>query len=135
MSVSDQTGLAGHTVAATSPNPFYIVRANPDSVRTLILENTARMQARAGVTPEQAAALDRKLQELAAHPRVLGLVVDLAGATGLGSLYADWDADPGSAEKANAVLFGCHGSVACAVRRSVTVSTTWCDRCCGPTRG
>jgi uncharacterized repeat protein (TIGR01451 family) len=102
--------------AARSPNPFYVVKANPDSVRTLILKNTARMQAKAGVTPPQATALDQKLQELAAHPRVLGFVVDLAGATGLGSLYADWDADPGSPEKANQVLFGCHAP-SCAPER------------------
>jgi hypothetical protein len=94
--------------AVRSANPFYIVRPNPESVRTLILKNTARMQAVMGVSPSQAAALDLKLEELADHPRVQGFVVDLAGVTDAGDLYAAWDADRASADKANNVLFGCH---------------------------
>jgi hypothetical protein len=94
--------------AVRSTNPFYIVRANPDSVRTLILKNTARMQTVMGISGAQAAALDLKLQELAKHPRVQGLVVDLGSVTDLTQLYATWDADTGNPDKANALLFGCH---------------------------
>ena len=114
--VSDQTGLPGHTTVVDSPNPFYIVQASPDSVRTLILAHTSRMQALGVADATQKADLDQKLEELAASPRVQGLVVDLGGATGLSALYALWDADPGHADKANAVLFGCHDPV-----------PAWCD--------
>lgn len=99
-----QTGLH----AARSANAFYIVRPNAESVRTLILESKTRMQAVLGATPEQAAALDLKLRELADHPRVQGFVVDLDSVTDLTNLYAAWDADRASAAKANNVLFGCH---------------------------
>jgi N-acetylneuraminic acid mutarotase len=102
------TDHAGNQTTRLSANPFYIVQANPDSVRTLILKNTARMQTQAGVSAPAAAALDAKLVELSNHPRVQGFVVDVAGITSVAALYAAWDADPGNAEKANAVLFGCH---------------------------
>ncbi|HUP47767.1 MAG TPA: hypothetical protein VNA04_03155 [Thermoanaerobaculia bacterium] len=104
LATDPDSGLA----AVRSTNPFYIVRPNPDSVRTLILKNTARMQSVMGITSSQAAALDLKLQELADHPRVQGLVVDLGAVTDLSELYAAWDADPTNSNKANAVLFGCH---------------------------
>jgi hypothetical protein len=115
--VTDHVGLQA---TALIPNPFYIVRPNPDSVKTLILSNTARMQTRQGVSPTEATALAGKLQEVAAHPRVLGLVVDLNGVTDITNLYAAWDADPGNADKANAVLFGCHAPLppGCTVERN-----------------
>jgi uncharacterized repeat protein (TIGR01451 family) len=107
--VDPQSGLA----AVRSANPFYVVRSNPDSVRTLILSNTARMVSRMGISGQQASALSSKLRELAAHPRVQGFVVDLNGVTDLShptsGLYAAWDADPANPDKANEVLFGCHG--------------------------
>jgi hypothetical protein len=117
VTVTDHVGLQA---TALIPNPFYIVRPNPDSVKTLILSNTARMQTRQGVTPTEATALAGKLQEVAAHPRVLGLVVDLNGVTDVTNLYAAWDADPDSADKANAVLFGCHAPLPpdCTVERN-----------------
>lgn len=99
--------------AVRSANPFYVVRPNPDSVRTLILSNTARMVSKMGITAQQASALSAKLQELAAHPKVQGFVVDLNGVTDLShptsGLYAAWDADRANPDKANRVLFGCHG--------------------------
>jgi uncharacterized repeat protein (TIGR01451 family) len=99
--------------AVRSANPFYVVRSNPDSVRTLILSNTARMVSKMGISAQQASALSYKLQELAAHPKVQGFVVDLNGVTDLShptsGLYAAWDADRANPDKANRVLFGCHG--------------------------
>jgi hypothetical protein len=102
LSVTDQVG---HITTVRSPNPFYIVRANPDSVRTLVLANPSRMQALGMDTT----VLAGKLQELAANPKVQGLVVDLGGVTALSSLYAAWDADSANATKANDVLFAANG--------------------------
>jgi len=100
------TDQAGNETIVASANPFYIVQANPDSVKTLILWNSSRMLARQGISTAQAAILSGKLQELANHPRVQGLVIDLGGVTAIQSLYSAWDADPANASKANAVLFG-----------------------------
>jgi hypothetical protein len=99
------TDHAGLTTTARSANPFFIVQPNPDTVRTLILSNLERMRTVQGLTQEQTDALAVKLRELAGHPRVQGLVVDLAGVTSLADLFASWDADPPSPDKANAVLF------------------------------
>jgi hypothetical protein len=104
--VTDQAGNA----KTVESDAFYIVQSNPDSVKTLILKNTDRMQAVMGVSAEKAAALDLKLVELSHHPRVQGFVVDLAGITDVGDLLAGWDLDPADPDKANAVLFGCHGN-------------------------
>lgn len=96
---------AGLTTTARSANPFFIVQPNPDTVRTLILSNLQRMRTVQGLSQEQADALAVKLRELAGHPRVQGLVVDLAGVTSLTDLYQSWDADPSSPDRANAILF------------------------------
>ncbi|MCP4590189.1 MAG: beta-propeller fold lactonase family protein [bacterium] len=83
---------------------FYIVRPNPDSVKTLILSNIERMKSKMGITPQEVEGLETKLQELADHPRVLGRVVDL---NGVGTTrYDAWDADPSDRQAANNVLFG-----------------------------
>ncbi len=103
------TDQASKTTTVTSPNPFYIVQPNPDSVKTLIVWNRARMIARQGVTTVQADQIAGKLQELANHPRVLGLVVDLSGVTSISNLYATWDGDPSNSTKANTILFGTGG--------------------------
>jgi len=99
------TDQAGNTRTVASTNPFYIVQANPDSVKTLILWNNARMVSRQGISAAQAAILSGKLQELANHPRVQGLVIDLSSVTAIQSLYSAWDADQSNASRANAVLF------------------------------
>ena len=67
------------------------------------------MGTRQGVTTEQVASLRGNLQELANHPRVEGVLVDLAGVTALQPLYAAWDGEPGTTTKANDVLFGTGG--------------------------
>ncbi|MCP4656732.1 MAG: hypothetical protein GY856_15070, partial [bacterium] len=100
---------AGQVTTAWSRNPFYIVQPNPDTVKTLILANTARMRSQMEITPARAAKLQQKLQELANHPQVLGRVIDLNGVTTISNLYAAWDADPSDPAGANAVLFGAGG--------------------------
>ncbi|HEX7185935.1 MAG TPA: C25 family cysteine peptidase, partial [Thermoanaerobaculia bacterium] len=94
------------TTIACSANPFFIVQSNPDSVRTLILTHSARMER---FFPGTRQELATGLRNLANHPRVQGFVVDLANATGLGPLYDAWDAAPADPAKANEVLFGDSG--------------------------
>lgn len=101
--VTDHAGLAS---TARSRNPFFIVRPNPDSVKTLILSNVARMRETMEVSGGQAASLARSLELLAEHPRVQGRVIDLGGITGLSRLYRAWDRNPSSARAANRLLFG-----------------------------
>jgi N-acetylneuraminic acid mutarotase len=103
------TDHAGNVTDVTSASPFYIVQANPDSVKTLILANVTRMMTRQGISSGQATQISGKLQELANHPRVQGLVVDLNSVTSITTLYAAWNADGANATKANAVLFGPNG--------------------------
>jgi len=91
-----------------SPNPFFIVKPNPDSVKTLILSNTPRMQQVQGISGAQKSALESKLQELARHPRVLGFVVKLEGVSDVLDLYSAWDGDTADPNLANNLLFGCH---------------------------
>lgn len=100
---AEVTDQAGNITVARSANPFYIVQSNPDSVRTLVLANVNRMITHQGISPVQADDLRTKLQELAHHPRVQGVVVDLGSVTSLDALYTAWDTDP---SKGNDVLFG-----------------------------
>ncbi|MCP4659069.1 MAG: hypothetical protein GY856_26980, partial [bacterium] len=99
------TDHAGLTTPAESENPFYIVEPNDESVKTLIVTHLGRMTDLAGA--DRVDRLVRNLRDLAGHPRIQGVILDLAGVTALQELYARWDtgADP---ELANLVLFGCH---------------------------
>ncbi|MEM8933801.1 MAG: kelch repeat-containing protein, partial [Acidobacteriota bacterium] len=117
----DATDHAGNTVDAVSPNPFFIVEPNDDSIKTLILAHPERQGIDCGAADEP--DLCRKLRELADHPRVAGLVVDLGLDEALGDLYDAWDhadararmIDSSPAERAGAnaaandVLFGASG--------------------------
>jgi hypothetical protein len=96
---------AGNAATAHSGSPFFIVRPNPEAVKTLILAHPSRMESVMGVGTS---ALTTKLYELADHPRVQGFVVDLAGVASLGPLYDAWDSSPGNATLANAVVVGIH---------------------------
>ncbi|MCP4657295.1 MAG: hypothetical protein GY856_17940, partial [bacterium] len=69
------------------------VQPAPD-VRTLILANLSRMQTTAGLRAE--------LENLAAHSRVRGEVIDVDAVTAINALYAGWDAGTATA---NDVLF------------------------------
>ena len=99
------TDHAGLTTTARSANPFFIVQPNPDTVRTLILSNLQRMRTVQGFSQEQADVLATKLRDLASHPRVQGLVVDLASVTSLAPFYESWDAELANPDRANALLF------------------------------
>lgn len=69
----------------TSDSTFYIVQPTATAVRTLILTNTDRIGS--------ASQVSAKLGQLAAHPKVNGVVLDLKNVAGLASLYTSWDAD------------------------------------------
>jgi ligand-binding sensor domain-containing protein len=66
---------------------------------TLILVAPARLTDAYGASP-----LLAKLHQVAAHPRVQGVVVDVLADPTVRSAYADWDADPGNVTQANAVV-------------------------------
>ncbi|MCP4656095.1 MAG: hypothetical protein GY856_11835 [bacterium] len=103
--VTDHIGL--ETVAYS--DVFFIVKPDPDAVKTLIVTNFERMQ----LTPENADDLRTGLEELAAHPRVRGLLVDVGCSNcDIGDLYNAWDESlatgdlPEINRLANEVLFG-----------------------------
>jgi hypothetical protein len=99
---------AGNSTVAYSERPFYVVQANPETVKTLILADVARMQDGSvmggdAISAGDADALTAKLYELADHPRVQGFVVDLGAVSSLQTKLGQWDQGSISA---NEVLFG-----------------------------
>lgn len=76
----------------SSDGNFYIIEPNTESVQTAILWNSQRIEAIYGT--QAAGDMSSKLQELAAHDRVSGMVFDLATSPLIQTAYADWDANP-----------------------------------------
>jgi PKD repeat protein len=72
-----------------------------ENVRTLILVNHQKLESLYSVS--EAAQVMDKLDELAAHDRVGGLVVPVEEDAAVAAAYAAWDADPTSTVGANAV--------------------------------
>lgn len=100
------TDHGGNVSTAESTHPFFIVPPNDQSVRTLILFHPDRLGVSCGDTSEPEVC--RKLRELADHPQVNGLLVDLSlgdNTTPLKQLYQAWDDDTANQLAANAVLF------------------------------
>lgn len=101
---------AGLTTDLESEQPFSIFEDVPNNVRTLILHHSARLEAEADLGGNQPGLafdeLHRKLRQLAAHPKVQGVVIDLANDPALNARYADWDNDRNDPDLANQVLFG-----------------------------
>jgi hypothetical protein len=92
---------ASNTVETYSEHPFYIVLSNPEAVKTLVLWHSGRIS-------DPTSELALKLGELAGHPRVQGLVIDLAGVGGLSAAYAAWDTDWENAALANNLVVDIH---------------------------
>ena len=93
---------AATAITATVPITF-TVPPPADPVRTIILHYPARL---AQKYPGQAAAvatLTARLEALAAHPDVAGVVVDLGSDPDLAAAYARWDAKPDNPALANHV--------------------------------
>lgn len=65
---------------------------------SLILVTPGRLVARYGTSP-----LLPRLYQLAEHPRVRGAILDVTTDAAVAAAYADWDAHPGSWQKANDV--------------------------------
>ncbi|MEM8930056.1 MAG: hypothetical protein AAGE94_02710, partial [Acidobacteriota bacterium] len=108
MTVTDH---ADNSTVAESDRPFYIVEPNNDSIRTLILWHSERMDALYPTEPDTqerspTELLGDALANLAAHPSVQGRIVDLALSDPLDALYDMWDAE---AIDANTLLFGSGG--------------------------
>ena len=78
-----------------------VVQAAPADVRTLILVNRQKLAALYSST--EADQVLTKLNALAAHANVKGLVVQVENDSSVASAYAAWDADPTNTAKANAV--------------------------------
>ncbi|NJL26395.1 MAG: hypothetical protein HC897_00280 [Thermoanaerobaculia bacterium] len=111
------TDYAG-SASEVEGSPFFIVQPNPEGVKTLIVAHFARMQAKLGLSDGEVAALRMRVGELAGHPRVQGLVIDLSLSEEVDLLYSQWDAastePPGTGssvfnQRANAVLFAQNG--------------------------
>jgi subtilisin-like proprotein convertase family protein/N-acetylneuraminic acid mutarotase len=85
----------------TSDANFYLIQPTTTAVRTMILWDSVRFAARFNAAAASAMAL--KLQELADHEKVVGVVRDLASAGAVQVAYGLWDALPGSATRANDV--------------------------------
>lgn len=66
--------------------------------QTLILVAPDRLVSRYGASP-----IMNKIYEVAQHPLVQGVVVDVTSDPAVAAAYAAWDADPGSWQKANDV--------------------------------
>ena len=106
VTATDQAGLRSQT---SSFRPFSIVTTNPEAVETLILTHSGRFDADA----ETLDLLSFSLEQLATHPSVQGLVVDLDRYPSLSDpttgLYAAWDGSPSDPLAANRLLFAAGG--------------------------
>jgi uncharacterized repeat protein (TIGR01451 family) len=74
------------------------VPTSPADASTLILVASDRMVKKYGTS-----AVLEKLYELAQHPQVNGVVLDVTADPDVAAAYANWDADPGSYQRANEV--------------------------------
>lgn len=87
---------------AITLNPAQV---SPDeTVQTLFLLNSRRMQQQYPGSSTDLTTLRQELENLAAHPQVQGVVLDLEEVVpALEDLYTEWDADPGNTFTANRV--------------------------------
>jgi len=101
---------AGNVTVRETPTAFYMVKANTESFKTMIVTNLQRLQARFGSGAAYTDMLLR-LNELASHPKVQGVILDVGQFDDLSNavtgLYKAWDTDPTNPDRANQVLFGC----------------------------
>ena len=81
----------GQKVTDTSASVFTIANPTVPAVKTLIITDSLRMDAK---YPGQWSGLSTKLAQLAAHTEVSGVVLDLKDAPGLATLYSTWDGKP-----------------------------------------
>lgn len=108
---SQNNVFAGDQEGRSIPGQFILVQ---EVLETLILTHTGRLSGTPGLgfeDPAKRSDLLGRLQQLAEHPRVRGLVVDLADYPGLNALYTTWvpgSPDPGIA---NQVLIGNGGLI------------------------
>jgi outer membrane protein assembly factor BamB len=97
LSVKDDEGYWSPEVSRT----LSVAAQPPGSVLTLILVNHQQFEALYGAA--QADQVIASLNDLAAHPSVSGLVIQVENDPAVAAAYAAWNADPTSTDKANAV--------------------------------
>ena len=78
-----------NTATDASDAPFYVVQANSDEIRTLVVWHRDRIESRFGTS--DADALAARLATFAVHVKVDGQVLDLANVPSLDPLYDAWD--------------------------------------------
>ncbi len=78
-----------NTAVDTSDAPFYVVQANSDEIRTLVVWHRDRVEALYGTTEADDLAAD--LSFFVSHVKVDGQVINLANVPSLDPLYAAWD--------------------------------------------
>jgi subtilisin-like proprotein convertase family protein/N-acetylneuraminic acid mutarotase len=97
-------GAGNHSTSTSvdqSDANFYMIQPTTTSVKTLILWNSERIKAMYGLAA--AADLASKLEELADHLKVTGVVLDLHQTPSIRAAYDAWDAAPQNQALANAV--------------------------------
>lgn len=90
---------SNNVASDASDSNFYLILPATSSVRTLILWNSARIE---GFYPGESTGLGLKLQELADHAKVSGIVLDLASVPEVQTAFGSWDASPTNQTLANA---------------------------------
>lgn len=87
--VAEDPGCKAFGVDDSAAN-FYLVAANPENVRTLVVWNSGQFEAIHG--PADRTTVAAKLNELAGHPQVVGAVYDLNTDPAIASLFSAWNA-------------------------------------------
>ncbi len=99
--------VAGNTAEGFSGE--FLMVSEDQSRRTLFLTHRGRLEE--VFSPAEIEALFASLRQLANHPRVAGLIVDLQQSPGFDAqALMDWRDGPGDPELANRVLFGDGGA-------------------------
>ena len=98
------SNAAGLETVACSERSFNLID-DPGDYRTLILADPGRMASIFGLDGAAEQDLRLKIQELADHPRVDGLVLDLGAVGSIAALAAQRDLDDDMQDSANRVLF------------------------------
>ena len=113
---------AGKLTEDRSDQPFFLVKPGAGTKKTLFLTHLDRMQELQNVDDEAAADLRQDLEQLAAHPEVQGLIVDLGSRPSLGPLYEAWDRGDQDPLDANRVLFD-EGGIATTLQEVYSIYT------------
>ena len=113
MVLAEVWDATGQYTLDLSLSAFTIANLTVPAVKTLILVNSQRI---GSYYPGEWPALSEKLNQLAAHTEVSGVVLDLKDAPGLTALYSAWDGSPTSPPEARPANITAANNIASAVR-------------------